>query len=192
MDLTLPEPTPAQSEVGRALHDVGLAALFGGNLFARVAMHPAVARVSSPTERGQVVNSSWRRYGTVNSLSLLAVVTGWAGARAGEALPSNLTGREQRLAIAKDALVAATAVTGIATAIAGVRFSAQTDGGDVALEDGSHAAADAPPAEARAKRILNRLGSASLACTGALIVVNAALAQENFRRPALRRALPGG
>jgi len=29
------------SSAGRAAHDIGLAAILGGNLFARVGMHPA-------------------------------------------------------------------------------------------------------------------------------------------------------
>lgn len=190
-DIDFPKPPIGASKVGRALHDIGLAGMFGGNLFARVAMHPAVAKVSSPTERGQVVNTAWRRYGTVNSLSLAAVVAGWAGARANEAQPSRLSKREQRLAAAKDVLVVATAITGVASAIEGVRFNAQTHGGDVALTDGSTPADEAPQPDARAKRLLNRLGSLSLGCTAALIAVNAALAQENFRRPAARRLLPG-
>src|SRR3954451_7207031 len=62
----------AMSSVGRAAHDISLAALLGGNLFARVAMHPALSLVSSPRERGRVVNEAWQRYGVVNSLALAA------------------------------------------------------------------------------------------------------------------------
>jgi hypothetical protein len=39
------------------------------------------------------------------------------------------------------------------------------------------------------KRSLNALGAASLAAEAALVAVNAALAQENFRRSPLRRRL---
>ena len=52
-----------------------------------------------------MVNAAWRCYGTVNSLSLLAVTAGWLGARAQEARPRNLSGPERRLAIGKDVLV---------------------------------------------------------------------------------------
>lgn len=192
-ELDLPKPPVPLSKAGRALHDIGLASLFGGNLFARVALHPALGRLSDPTERGVIVNASWRRYGTVNSLSLLAVVTGWAGARAAEARPDKLSARERSLSLAKDGLVAATAVTGVACAIEGVRFNAETDGGQVPLQNGSTPAQDTPAPQARAKRVLGALGAVNLACAAALIAVNAALAQENFRRPPLRRALrPGG
>ena len=104
---TIPAPPQAISQVGRAAHDLGLAGLLGGTLFGRMALHPAVASISDPRERGEVVNAAWRRYGMVNSLSLGAVVVGWAGARAAEAADRNLTPAERRLARVKDGLVGA-------------------------------------------------------------------------------------
>src|SRR3954449_4293178 len=121
------------SQVGRAAHDLGLAGLLGGNLFGRLALHPSVTEISDAGERGKVVNAAWRRYGTVNSLSLAAVVTGWVGARAGDATDSKLSGAERRLARAKDVLVGLVAVTGVATAAQGVRFARAAPGGAVPL-----------------------------------------------------------
>ena len=120
---SIPAPPVPLSQVGRAAHDLGLAGLLGGNLFGRLALHPSVTAISDKAERGKVVNAAWRRYGTVNSLSLLAVCGGWLGARAGEARPRNLSDAEQRLAVAKDVLVGVVAVTGLATAAQGVRFA---------------------------------------------------------------------
>ena len=93
----------ALSAAGRAAHDIGAAALLGGNLFGRLAMHPALADACSKEERGRIVNAAWRRYGTVNSLSLAAVVTGWVGARSYEAQNGLLSDRERSLARARDA-----------------------------------------------------------------------------------------
>ena len=89
--MTPPMPSVPLSQVGRAAHDAGLAGLLGGNLFGRLALHPAVTAISDERERGKVVNAAWKRYGTVNSLSLLAVMSGWAGARAGEARDDRLS-----------------------------------------------------------------------------------------------------
>jgi uncharacterized membrane protein len=182
-------PVPV-SQVGRAVHDIGLAGLLGGNLFGRLALHPSVTEISDKAERGKVVNAAWRRYGIVNSLALLGVASGWLGARADEARPRNLSGPERRLAVAKDVLVGVVAVTGLATAAQGVRFAHQAPGGAVPLDDGDHAAAEATTAQRRAKRRLNALGLVSLAAEAGLVGVNAALAQEGFRRPPRRRALP--
>ena len=182
-------PVPL-SQVGRAAHDIGLAGLLGGNLFGRLALHPSVTQIRDKGERGKVVNVAWRRYGLVNSLSLAAVAVGWAGARAGEARPRRLSDQERRLAVAKDVLVGVVAVSGLATAAQGVRFARQAPDGAVPLTDGDHTAPEATTAQRRAKRRLNALGLVSLAAETGLVGVNAALGQQGFRRPPVRRALP--
>jgi hypothetical protein len=187
---SIPAPPVALSQAGRAAHDIGLAGLLGGNLFGRLALHPSVTHISDKAQRGQVGNAAWRRYGTVNSLSLLAVVSGWLGARVGEAAPSQLSAAERRLAVAKDALVGAVALSGLATAIQGVKFARQAPGGAVPLDDGDHAAPEATQAQERMKRRLNALGLVSLAAEIGLASVNAALNQQSFRRPPRRRVLP--
>src|SRR5919202_1493929 len=101
----LAAPPVPLSQAGRAAHDLGLAGLLGGNLFGRLALHPSVTEITDAGERGKVVNAAWRRYGTVNTLSLLAVTTGWLGARANEAADARLSEQERRLARAKDGLV---------------------------------------------------------------------------------------
>jgi hypothetical protein len=179
----------AISSLGRAAHDVSLAALIGGNLFGRVAMHPALSLVSDPRERGRVVNSAWQRYGFVNSLALSALLAGWVPARFGEARGELLSEQERMLAVGKDIAMGAVAVTGVAAAVQGIRFARMESGGAIPLEDGSTPAPEAPESEAAAKRRLNVLGSAQLASTLALATVNAALSQASFRRPPKRRVL---
>lgn len=49
--LSLPVSVPV-SQVGRAAHDIGLAGMLGGQLFGRMAMHPAVTEISAPCQRG--------------------------------------------------------------------------------------------------------------------------------------------
>jgi hypothetical protein len=185
---TLTPSSDLVSQAGRAAHELGVAALLGGNLFGRLALHPSVDRISDPAERGEVVNAAWRRYGTVNSTGWAARPAGWAGARAEEARgPGRLTGRERVLARVKDGLVATVFVTGVATAIEGIRFGRQAPHGAVPLADGSTPDASTPPRAARMKRTLNVLGAAAIGAEAALVAVNAALAQENFRSSPLRR-----
>ena len=150
------------SSVGRAGHEVGLGALIGGNLFARVGMHPSLSEISDERERGKVLNRSWRRYGTVNLVALGAVVGGWAGARVDEASPRMLSGRERALAIGKDVAVAAVAVTGIAAAVEGMRFAGSEAEGAVPLETGDRTSPDASTTAARRKRRINAIGTAHL------------------------------
>ena len=185
----MPAPSETLSQVGRDAHDLGLAGLLGGYLFGRLALHPAVANISDPRERGEVVNAAWSRYGVVNTLGLAAVTTGWVGARAAEAADENLTPRERRLARAKDGLVATVFVCGLASAVEGVRFARSAPGGAVPLADGTHPSPETPEPAARLKRRLNALGLATVAAEVGLVAVNSALAQANFRRPPLRRRL---
>src|SRR5262249_32726457 len=188
---TIPAPPQTLGKAGRAAHDLGLAGLLGGTLFGRTALHPALAAISDPPQRGEVVSGAWRRYGAVNSLSLAAVVAGWASARFADAKDGRLTPAERRLARAKDVLVAAVVVCGAASAAEGVRFAGSAPGGAVPLADGAHPSAETPERAARLKRRLNVLGGLTLAAEVGLVVVNAALAQEGFRRPAVRRRVLG-
>jgi hypothetical protein len=186
----VPAPPVPLSQLGRAAHDIGLAGLLGGNMFGRLALHPSVTEISNQAERGKLVNAAWRRYGTVNSLSVLAVLAGWTGARARESADSQLSDAERRLARAKDVLVGTVALTGLATAVEGMRFARKAPGGAVPLLDGDHTAPGASDAARRMKRRLNVLGLAGLASEAALVGVNSALAQQGFRRPPARRLIP--
>ena len=141
----------------RAAQDIGIALLFGGNLFGRRAMHPALEWVSSPEERGKVVNEAWKRYGMFNSLGLAGIVGGWALERSGPLGP-------------RDVAVAAVAVTGVASAVEGVRFGRSAPGGAVPLESGSEPSPRAPEPAARSKRLLNALGQASAVAELAFIL----------------------
>jgi hypothetical protein len=138
-------------------------------------MHPALREVSDARERGKVVNRAWRRYGAVNSLALAALIAGWAGARPDASARRRPSARERKLTVAKDTAVAVVAVTGVAAAIEGVRFSRMKPGGAVPLADGSEPGGEASPGEERAKRRLNVLGGAHLTAAVALAAVNAAL-----------------
>ena len=179
----------AVSGLGRAAHDVGLGALIGGNLFARVGMHPSLAEIEDKRERGRVLNRSWQRYGPVNTLAVGAVVAGWAGARLDEAHPAMLSGRERDLAVAKDVAVGALAVTGIASAVEGMRFARSEPGGAVPMASGDRTAPEASERSSKRKRLVNALGAAHLASAIGVAGINAALGQTNFRRPPARRLL---
>ena len=179
----------AVAQLARVGHDLGAAGLLGGSLFGRFALHPAVGAIRDKAERGKVVNAAWRRYGTINGISLAAVTAGWVSARATEARAERLSPREEALSRAKDGLIVAVAVSGIATAVTGIRFSRSAPGGAVPLEDGDTPAYETTREGARLKRRLNRLGALTTAAEVGFVAVNAALAQEGHSRPPARRAL---
>ena len=162
--------------------DGGLAVLLGGNLFGRVAMHPALGDIRDETERGKVLNHAWRRYGNVNSLGLLGIVAGWLSARGSESGPLWTSPRTRGLILAKDVAVGAVAVTGLASAASGVGFSKQASDGAVPMADGSEPNDDTPPRARGLKHAVNVLGGLNLVAELALLAVNVMLSRGAARR----------
>src|SRR5579884_2221174 len=159
--------TDVLARAGRSAHDLGLAALIGGNLFGRFAMHPALTDVSDKRERGRVLNRAWQRYGTINSLALVALVAGWLPARLTE--PRRRAQRERQLAQARDAAVAAVVVTGLASAAGGVGFAHQAPKGAVPMKSGREPAPETPARAASIKHVVNALGALNLVAEIALM-----------------------
>lgn len=179
----------AISSVGHGAQDLALAALIGGNLFGRVAMHPALTDVSDSAERGKVLNRAWRRYGMVNSLALATLVAGWLPSRLSTEHGRWSSSRERQLSVAEDVAMGAVVLTGLASAATGVGFSQQAPGGAVPMSSGHDPAPETPPRAARMKRVVNGLGAANLAAGVALLAVHSARAKASVRRPPLRRML---
>jgi hypothetical protein len=173
----------------RAAHDVGLAAWLGGSMYGKYALNPSLSRIASHSERGSVANAAWNGYNLINAAGLGAAALGWGAARLTEANPGNLTGREKALSTAKDGLMAAAVLTGIANGVQGARLAKQAPDGAVPIETGTKPASDTPAKAAKIQRSLEALGNLNVVAGVALVAVNAVLAQTDHSRPAKRRAL---
>ncbi len=173
----------------RAAHDVGLAAWLGGAMFGRFAHNPSLKKISDHAERGSVANAAWNGYNVINTIGLGGAVLGWGAARLTEAHPDNLSGSEQRLSQAKDGLMVAALVTGIASGVQGARLAKQAPDGAVAVETGTQPAPETPPDAARIQRSLGLLSTLNIASGVALVAVNGILAQINYSHPSKQRAL---
>ena len=173
----------------RAAHDVGLAAWLGGSMYGKYALNPSLSRIASHSERGSVANAAWNGYNLINAAGLGAAALGWGAARLTEANPGNLTGREKALSTAKDGLMAAAVLTGIANGVQGARLAKQAPDGAVPIETGTKPAADTPAKAAKIQRSLEALGNLNVVAGVALVAINAVLAQTDHSRPAKRRAL---
>jgi hypothetical protein len=173
----------------RAAHDVGLATWFGGTLFGKFALNPAVNVISERRERGKVLNTAWNGFNVLNAAGLGAAAAGWAGARFTEANPVRMSTTENALSLAKDGLMVAAVVTGAANGIQGARLARQARDGAVPVESGTEPAPETPEKAAGIQRSLDVLGNVNVGVGAALIAVNAVLAQVNYSRPTARRAL---
>ena len=173
----------------RAAHDLGLAAWLGGAAFGKFALNPSLTRIPSRSDRGSVANAAWNGYNAINAAGLGAAALGWGAARFTETRPSNLSAREKALSTAKDGLMAAAVLSGIANGVQGARLAKQAPNGAVPIETGTQPAAETPPKAAKIQRSIGTLGNLNILTGAALVAVNAVLAQTDHSRPAKRRAL---
>src|SRR3954471_21059870 len=69
----------ARNTLSRSLHDVGLAAWFGGTLANAVALNAAAAEAGSDKSVGAVTNAGWNRWTPVNAAAIGAHLVGSVG-----------------------------------------------------------------------------------------------------------------
>ena len=69
----------ARNTLSRSLHDVGLAAWFGGTLANAVALNAAAAEAGSDRATGAVANAGWNRWTPVNAAAIGAHLIGSVG-----------------------------------------------------------------------------------------------------------------
>jgi hypothetical protein len=100
------------------VHDLGLASAFGGSLFGKLALEPAVGEVSDERERTRVEDRAWKRFSLWNTIGLAAIGITWFTGR--KLLSGGEISRSARgLTIAKDALVGSSIGVGITAALLG-------------------------------------------------------------------------
>lgn len=68
-----------KNTVIRSLHDVGLAAWFGGSLMGAVGLNGATAAAEDPRERARLSSLGWKRWAPVNAAAIAVHSVGGAG-----------------------------------------------------------------------------------------------------------------
>ncbi|WP_305784210.1 hypothetical protein [Symbioplanes lichenis] len=167
----------ATNTLSRSLHDVGLAAWFGGTLANAVALNPASAQADTADGTGRVANTGWNKWTPVNATAIGAHLAGSVG---------ELVGNSGRLAVQQGAASTALAKTGLTVAALAVTGYSRVLGRKVAQDEsvpalaGTEPAASTPADVAKAQKQLSALQWVVPVLTGALIVVSA-LAGEQQR-----------
>lgn len=166
----------------RTMHDVGLAAWFGGSLMGAVGVNPAAAAPQSTADRGAVANTAWNRWTPVN---LAAIGTHLVGATGLLVTDRHRVAQQKGvlgMSLVKTLnLAAALGVTAYSRALG--RKMAQA-GPAVPAASGTTPTAQTPPDVAAAQQQLKALQWAVPALTGAM-VVESALAGEQQRPSAV-------
>jgi hypothetical protein len=177
----------AQDTLSRSLHDVGLAAWFGGTLANAVALNPASAEADTANGTGRVANAGWNRWTPVNAAAIGAHLAGSVG---------ELVGNRTRLIAQRGAGTTALAKTGLTVAALAVTGYSRLLGRKVAEQPsvpalaGTEPATSTPDGVAKAQKQLSALQWAVPALTGALIVISA-LAGEQQRPSEVKKGILG-
>jgi hypothetical protein len=169
----------ADNTVSRSLHDLGLAAWFGGSLMGAVGLNGAAADVEEPKQRLRVANAGWNRWTPVNLAGIAAHLAG------GAVLLGANKGRVASQQGVAQATVVKTALTGAALAATAWSraLGAKLDQADeVPVEGGTDPSIDTPEDVAKAQRQLKVLQWVIPALTGAVLVLNARMGEQ--QRPA--------
>ena len=175
----------AQDTLSRSLHDVGLAAWFGGTLANAVALNPASAEADSAPGTGRVANTGWNRWTPVNAAAIGAHLAGSIG---------QLLGNRSRIAAQRGVGTMALAKTGLTAAALGVTGYSRLLGRKVAADtsvpaaSGTESTVDTPTDVVRGQKQLSTLQWAVPVLTGALIVLSA-FAGEQQRPTAVKKGV---
>ena len=154
----------------RSMHDLGLAAWFGGSLMGAIGVNSAAARVSDSTQRLGVASTGWRRWTPVNAAAIGTHMAGAAGELVTESPRVFAQSGVARMSVVKTGLtVAALAVTGYSRML-GMKLEKAGDPPVAGTTEPNH---ETPKPVAATQRQLRVLQWAIPALTGALIVVTA-------------------
>lgn len=160
----------------RSMHDLGLAAWFGGSLMGAIGVNGAAAKVSDSRQRLGVASAGWARWTPVNAAAIGAHVAGAAGELVAESPRMLVQSGVGRMSAIKTGLtVAALAVTGYSRML-GIQLQKTSEAPVTAgTTEPGHGT---PRQVATRQRQLKVLQWAIPALTGGLIVVTALAGEQ--------------
>jgi hypothetical protein len=181
----------ARATIVHQMHDLGLAAWFGGTLANAVALNKAAAESPDAQSTGAVANEGWDRWTPVNAAAIGAHLIGSLGL-----LQHDLGRMHAQKGVGSMALVK-TAVTAGAlgvTAYSRVLGRKVSQHHSVPAADGTTPTAATPPDIAAAQKKLKQLQWAVPALTGVIVAI-ASYASEQYRpeevhKGMLQRVMP--
>jgi uncharacterized membrane protein len=152
-------------------HNLGLAVSIGGTLFGQRALQPALREIESDRERARVADAAWRRFSWLNLAAHGVVAATWF---AGRTMLSGreVSGRSRQLTLAKDALVVASLVTGVASIIISRTLGSRIRDASLVESPAQEQTND------RLRRVVGVLGLTNVAANAGIGAVTTALSME--------------
>jgi hypothetical protein len=169
--------------LSRNLHDVGLAAWFGGSLFGASALNPASSEIN-PKEALRVADSAWGRWTPVNALAIGSHLVGATAVLWGNKSRIGAQHGVGRNSAVKAGLTAAALGATAYSRVLGQKVmeyetsQASYSFGEPQAEDATTPAPQTPEDVAKAQKQLKLLQWAIPVLTGALLVVNTAMSEQ--------------
>ena len=154
----------------RSLHDVGLAAWFGGALMGAVGLNGAAAKAKDPKERLELSSAGWGRWAPVNAVAIGLHAIGGAGLIATN--KSRLAGQPGARANTLVKLVLTVGAAGL-TAYSGKLGKTVYEHSSQGAEGSTEPSATASPELEKAQKQLKVTQWAIPAVTAALLVMGA-------------------
>lgn len=170
----------------RSLHDIGLAAWFGGSLMGAVGLNGAAAQAHDPRERTALSAKGWERWAPVNAVAIGAHVVGGLGL-----IAANTT----RVATQPGARMNTLVKSALTGAAVGLTAYSGALGRKVAQhsEEGAEGATEPHPGSsdelARAQQQLRVAQWAIPVVTGALVVLGAQQGEQQRPQSLVRNQL---
>jgi hypothetical protein len=173
--------------VARSLHDIGLAAWFGGSLMGAVGVNGASQEVADPKDRVRVANAGWGKWTPVNALAIGAHLIGGLqllGANKGRTLAQENVGTWT--GIKTGATIAALAATGYSRLLGQKVMEAEADAArhsplpssGLEASSGVEPSSTTPPDVAKAQNQLRILQWVIPALTGVVLIANARMGEQ--------------
>ncbi len=169
--------------VARAMHDLGLATWTGGSLMGAIGLNGAASAADDPLERTRIVNQGWNSWTPVNLAGIAAHLIG--GLQLTRGNKGRLAGQAGvgKLTAAKTALTAAALGT---TAYARVLGKKMDEAGDIPTQEGTEPTQGTPAEVADAQRQLAILQWTIPALTGAVMVLNSRMGEQQRPKSVVR------
>ena len=170
------------STTASVLHELGLAAGFGGTLFGQLAMMPAVDQIQSKRERGKVNHVAWDRYSAVSGTSMALMAGTWIAGR------TFLSGREVNrssrvLTLTKDILVGTALVSGVAAMVFGKLLDRERAAENQPLTIDSRPRAETQKRVRFFERAVKTAGALYATLNGAVLATTAVLSMKAGKSP---------
>lgn len=171
----------------RSMHDLGLAAWFGGSLMGAVGVNGAAGKMMDSTQRLPIASTGWARWRPVNAAAIGAHLVGSAGELVTESPRVMTQSGVGRMSAIKTGLTAAALA---ATGYSGLLGMKLEKAGGTPVDGATEPNHQTPPDVAATQRQMKMLQWAIPALTGALIVI-AAYAGEQQKPGQVFRGMIG-